>query len=445
MTKTTPITFSSEFLFGVSNAPGQVEDNLNDIWLDFGREGRLSAFLNQDLPEERLRFWTEPETEIDLAADLGVQVFRLGVDWGRIHPQPGQFDQDALNRYREILELIRAKNMKVMLTLFHFSLPQWVQRDGGWPNPKTKDHFFSFSQKVMAELGPLVDFWITFNEPQIFGTMAYTLGIFPPGKKGSVFRCLTALKEMVRAHKAVYSWAHANLENPVIGIAQHMGLHSGKSPVNKFISRFTGEFMNWYFPKRITGHMDYFGFNYYGAEWISGAAISVDDEEEYSEAGRAIYPRGLYHISKEINHRFPGLPQFITENGVSDATDLLRPSYLIQHLKVVSRLISEKIKILGYIHWTLSDNLEWSDGYGPRFGLVAVDRTKNLARTKRPSFFLYQKIIRERVITVESQDSCWAQLQAEVGTPRPFWRADDGKTGLNESKPRLIRPIDWRF
>ena len=445
MTTTQPISFSPDFLFGVSNAPGQVEDKLNDIWQDFGREGKLSAYQNQDFPEERLRFWTEPEIEIDLAAELGVHVFRLGVDWERIHPSPGVFDQDALNRYLEILEMIRSRKMKVMLTLFHFSLPKWVQKEGGWTNPLTKDHFFAFSKKVMSELNPLVDFWITFNEPQIFTTMAYTLGIFPPGKKGSLLSSLKALKEMVHSHKSIYTWAHTHLEKPIIGIAQHMGYHSGKTPVNKFISGFTGEFMNWYFPKRIKGHLDYFGFNYYGAEWIAGASISIDEEEEFSEAGRAIYPRGLYLISKEIKKRFPELPQFITENGVSDATDLIRPNYLIQHLKVVAALTTENINILGYIHWTLSDNLEWSDGYGPKFGLVAVDRKKNLTRIKRSSFFLYQKIIQEKVISSETQDSCWARLQSHVGEPRPFWRADDGKTGLNEAKERLIRPIDWRF
>lgn len=94
--------------------------------------------------------------------------------------------------------------------------------------------------------------------------------------------------------------------------------------------------MNWYFPDLIKGKMDFFGFNYYGAEWIKGAGVDIDPEEEYSEAGRAIYPTRLYQIMLEIKKRYPTLPQFITENGISDDTDWLRPSYLIEHLLAIS-------------------------------------------------------------------------------------------------------------
>jgi beta-glucosidase/6-phospho-beta-glucosidase/beta-galactosidase len=441
----TTVSFPQDFLFGIANAPGHVEDMLDDIWMAFGRDGNIRAFSNQTLPEERLRFWTQPEVEINLAHELGAQVFRLGVDWGRIHTAPGVFDQATIDRYKEIIQMIRAKNMKVMLTLFHFTVPKWVQNEGGWTNDETKTHFIQFSKLIMSEFGPMVDFWITFNEPQIFATMAYTFGFFPPGIKGNVITTIHSLKEMIRAHKEIYTWAHKNLKSPLIGIAQHMGHHTGRGVLNKTISKFTGGFMNWYFPNRIKGYMDYFGFNYYGAEWIKGAAISMDPKEEYSEAGRAIDPKGLYLISKKIKKKFGDLPQFITENGVADATDFIRPSYLIQHLRVVDKLRSENIKMMGYIYWTITDNMEWADGYCPKFGLVAVDRDNNLNRVIRPSFYLYQKIIREREISVEMQDTAWNLLQSHVGEARPFCRSEDGKTGLDVPVERLIRDNDWRF
>ena len=441
----TAINFSPDFMFGIANAPGHVEDQLDDIWMDFGRDGNIKAFLNQGIPEERLRFWTQPEIEIDLAHELGVQVFRLGVDWGRIHTSAGTFDEAAITRYKEIIKMIRDRKMKVMLTLFHFTVPKWIQAEGGWTNCETKNHFVDFSKKIMTDFDGMVDFWITFNEPQIFATMAYTFGFFPPGIKGSAMTAISSLKEMIRAHKDIYTWAHKTLNFPVIGIAQHMGHHTGRGLINKTLSLFTGQFMNWYFPNRIKGFMDYFGFNYYGAEWIKGAAISIDSEQEYSEAGRAINPKGLYLISKKIKKRFGDLPQFITENGVADATDYIRPSYLIEHLRVVNQLVSEKINILGYIHWTISDNMEWSDGYCPKFGLVSVDRNNNLQRIKRPSFYLYQKIIRDREITIETQDSAWNLLQSHVGENRPFCRSDDGKTGLDVPSERVIKALDWRF
>ena len=441
----TPQRFPDDFLFGIANAPGHVEDQLDDIWMDFGRAGHIKAFLNQAIPEERLQFWSHPEVEINLAQELNVKIFRLGVDWGRIHTGPGQFDENAILRYREILGLVKAKDMKIMLTLFHFSMPKWIQEQGGWVNPETKKEFFEFAKKVMTEFHPQVDYWITFNEPQIFATMAYGFGFFPPGIAGGPKTVLTSLQEMISAHKNIYHWAHANIPTPSIGIAQHMGHHTARKPLHKALSKLSGGFMNWYFPNRIKQEMDYFGFNYYGAEWIKGFAISIDPLEEYSEAGRAINPRGLHKISLEIKKKFPNLPQFITENGVADATDWIRPSYLIEHLRVVQALLAERVKILGYIHWTLSDNMEWSDGYCPKFGLVGVERGSGLARVKRPSFFLYQKIITDRVITPEQRDSAWALLQSHGGEERPFCRSDDGQTGLDVPIPRKIRETDWRF
>lgn len=452
------VTFPNDFLFGIANAPGHVEDFLDDIWADFGDAGNIRAFQNQVRPKDRLEFWTKPEIEINLAHELGTQIFRLGIDWGRIHTAPGVFDQAAIERYKEILTMIRAKNMKVMLTLFHFTVPKWIQKDGGWTNKTTTNHFVEFSKYAMKIFAPQVDYWITFNEPQVFATMAYTFGFFPSGEfegENNLFslinigpikgRTVKSLNRMVKAHKIIYKWAHENLEAPKIGIAQHMGYHTGKSKFNKILSKLSGKFMNWYFPEKIKGYMDYFGFNYYGAEWIKGASISMDDEEEYSEAGRAINPNGLYEISKEINRKFPEVPLFITENGVADSTDLIRPSYLIEHLRVVDALIKEGIKVDGYIHWTITDNMEWADGYCPKFGLVAVDRKNDLKRIKRPSFNLYKTIIEDRGFNQKTQDDAWQLVQSHVGEPRPFCRADDGRTGLDTPIERTIRKVDWRF
>ena len=118
--------FEEPFFFGLATAPGQSEDQLPDIWADWGRDGRTAAFRNQARPEERLQFWTHPEVELDLAARTGIQVYRLGVDWGRVMPRPHAFDPAALARYREIMRMIRARHMRVMLTLMHHSVPRWA-------------------------------------------------------------------------------------------------------------------------------------------------------------------------------------------------------------------------------------------------------------------------------------------------------------------------------
>ena len=448
-------TFPDSFLFGVANAPGHVEDDLSDTWMRFAEKDKIRAFNNIPSPQTRLEFWTKPEIELDMSAQLGVNVFRLGVDWGRIQTAPNTYDQAAIDHYKKILQMIRDRKMKVMLTLFHFTVPKWIEDKGGWKNEETKTHFLNFAQKVMTEFHSQVDFWITFNEPQIFATMAYTAGVFPPGEKSSFLSMLNlgfyqgeTIKSLVRmseSHNELYDWAKKNLPQTQIGISQHMGFHNGKNFFNKFLSGLTGEFMNWYFPDLIKGKMDFFGFNYYGAEWIKGAGVDIDPEEEYSEAGRAIYPTGLYQIMLEIKKRYPTLPQFITENGISDDTDWLRPSYLIEHLLAISKAQTKGIPVLGYIHWTITDNMEWADGYCPKFGLISVDRENGFARQRRPSYYLYQSIIKSKIISKDERDNSWKLVQSHVGEDRPFCRADDGVTGLDTPVKRKVKAVDWRF
>lgn len=446
--------FPHDFLFGVASAPGHVEDQLNDTWMDFAKENKIRAFNNVSSPEKRLEFWTKPEKEINDAHDLGIQIYRLGVDWGRVQTSPSDFDEEAIEHYKKIIQKARSKNTKIMLTLFHFTVPKWLEEKGGWKSDEAASSFLTFSKRIISEFHPLVDFWITFNEPQIFSSMAYTMGVFPPGEKSSFLSLLDigiyegstikVLKRMGKTHNELYDWAKKSFPESQFGISQHMGFHDGKNFLTKFFSRFTGEFMNWYFPKLIEGKMDFFGFNYYGAEWVGLTGVEIAEDEEYSEAGRAIYPTGLYKTMMEIKNRYPALPQFITENGISDAMDWLRPSYLVEHLLAISRAQNDGVKVLGYIFWTLTDNMEWSDGYCPKFGLIEVDR-KTMNRTRRPSFFLYQSIIQERVISEHTRNVSWNLVESHSGDERPFCRGEDGISGLDVPKMRTIRSVDWRF
>lgn len=230
-----------------------------------------------------------------------------------------------------------------------------------------------------------------------------------------------------------------------MGIAHNMGYYSGKTRLNRLLGKVSGNLMNWRFPNRIRGHMDFYGFNYYGAEWFKGKKIDVDPREEYSEAGRAVYPEGLYVLLKQINSRFHGLPILITENGISDDTDILRPAYIIEHLMVVAKAREEGIPVMGYFAWTLTDNLEWQDGYCPKFGMVAVDRKNNLARNPRPSYYLWKKIVTTREVSDHMRNEAWQQVRDNVGKERPFFRDDDGFTALNVPRPRPIVDKDWRF
>lgn len=448
-------TLPSTFFFGLATAPGHVEDGLDDIWKVWGETGKTRAFQNTSIPQERLKFWTNPEVELDLAAKTGIQVYRLGVDWGRVMPKPHVFDQEVIKRYHQILSQVKKRKMKIMLTLMHHSVPKWAQEMNGWHNDEMKNHFKEFSQKMIEEFQPEVEYWITFNEANVFATLAYTAGLWPPGEKRTFTSMLAlgpirgetvkAMDRMSDSHNEIYKWAHEKFPKIKMGIAHNMAYYTGKSFLDRISARYTSHVMNWRFPKQIKGHMDFFGFNYYGAEWIKGTAVDVDPVEEYSEAGRAIYAQGLYLLLKDIHDDYPDLPIIITENGISDATDNLRPAYLIEHLEAMAAAMKEGVPVIGYIFWTLSDNMEWSDGYCPKFGLVAVDRANKLKRIPRASYTLFQRIVTTHQISPALRNYAWNKVVANIGKERPFCRADDGLNALDVPVKRKVVAKDWRF
>jgi beta-glucosidase/6-phospho-beta-glucosidase/beta-galactosidase len=448
------LRFPEEFVFGIATAPAQTEDGLHDIWEDWGRAGKIRAYPTHLIPEVRNGSWSHPERDLEFILKLKVQAVRLGVDWGRVMPAPDRFDESAILGYRAFIHSLKAHQIRIMLTLSHHSVPKWIQEKQGWLNPETKSHFVTFSKRMIQEFKTEVDWWITFNEPQIFSILAYKEGIWPPGERdgftsflnlpfyqGNVIR---SLQNQIAAHQEVYDFGHQESPKIKIGIAQHSGFHRGATLLGRMIAPWSGDFMNWYFLDAIREKMDFTGMNYYGAEWISGKGIETLPDEEYSEAGRAVYPEGLYRLIKEAHLRY-SRPIFITENGIADSTDWIRPAYLSEHLAAVHKALQEKIPVSGYFQWTLSDNLEWSDGYCPKFGLTEVVRDQHLARIPRASFFLYQEMARSHTLTQIERSKAWSDYQMHVGQDRPYCRSDNGLDALDAPSLRKIPLKDWRF
>jgi beta-glucosidase/6-phospho-beta-glucosidase/beta-galactosidase len=222
--------------------------------------------------------------------------------------------------------------------------------------------------------------------------------------------------------------------------------HIPKELINKLSASVSWKKMNYLFLDKTIGHMDFIGLNYYGVEKVKNIGITLDPTVEYSDSGRGISPNGLYEIIHKLNKRYAHkkLPYVITENGVADATDLTRPAYLVEHLKVIRKLMNEGTKFLGYVHWTLTDNFEWADGYCPKFGLVEMDR-KTGTRHPRPSFYFYQDIIKKRAVSQQQIDWAWEQNIARARQDRPTCRAVDGVNSLDDYRFEKFKGIDWRF
>lgn len=467
------LNFPKDFMFGLANAPGHVEDNLNDIWLDFAQnDNGVYAYHNQTRPEDRLKFWSKYKTEIDIAAATGIQIFRLGIDWGRLTYKSindkclkkkncqQKIDMQAVAHYQKIIKYIRSKNLKVMLTLFHHSLPVWAKKYGGFKKKYISKLFVDFSKQVFPHFNPLVDYWITFNEPTVYAMLTHIVGLWPSGFKRPAGglgilnlgplkgRAMRVQKNMSIAHNKIYTWMHKQDKQVKISIAKNTAFYTGNTAISKMFSKIARRSFNYFFMSKVINHLDYIGINYYGAEHVKGLGVQIKEDEEYSEAGRAVSPNGFYKVIMDIHEKYnkeKQLPFFITENGVADATDKIRPSYLIEHLAAIRAVMNNGVKVLGYIFWTLTDNWEWADGYCPKFGLVAVDRENGLKRTPRPSYFLFSKIAITKQVSSIERDLAWAMVKSSMGKNRPFCRSMDGVTPLDVPAPRPVVFKDWRF
>lgn len=444
--------------WGVATAPGHVEDRLSDLWMDWAARGNVSAFQRETAPEKRLLFWTAPEIEMKWMERLGVQWVRTGIDWGRIQPhESGAYDETAILGYLQTIRRLK-KHHRVLLTLFHHSLPIWAMKRGGWSDPSVLQAWEKWVQVMAERFGAQVDGVVTLNEPVIFVLLSDGLREWPnpsfirggmsildwnplPFFQGRVFRSLSHLDS---AHRSARDAFRAVSPRLPVGIAHHYSRHrSTGSWLARLIHPSIVEFMNWRFPESIEDAVDFVGVNYYGSELFSRSGLVDDPDREVSEAGRAVDAPGLTELLVEMNARMKKrgrtIPIWITENGVADRTDHLRVPYLYAHLRAIARAVELGVRVETYFHWTLSDNWEWGDGYCPKFGLLAVDRSQLTERQPRPSYDAYREVIRTQRIPDEKFSAALDHYRSLQGALRPTCRGDEPTRGLDQP-----RQIPWR-
>ncbi|CAM6016116.1 unnamed protein product [Sphagnum balticum] len=431
----------------------------------------VAAWQNAIHPEERVRFWSDPDTELKLAQGANQTFFRMGVDWSRIMPSEPvngieSVDWKAVKRYRYIIERVLAHGMRVMLTLFHHSIPSWAAEYGGWREKKTIKYFLDFTRLVVEQYGDLIDYWVTMNEPHVFAMLTYCAGAWPGGDPNLLETATAAMprgvfkvvmEAMAEAHIGAYDIIH-NLSKSTkkvkVGFAHHVSFMRPYGLFDVPLVVFSNWMTRFAYCDDVAHKCDFLGINYYGQEVVSAPGLKNVEDDEYSESGRGVYPDGLYRMLLQFDERYKkyNMPFIITENGVSDATDIIRRPYIIEHLLAVRAAMDKGVKIEGYCFWTISDNWEWADGYGPKFGLVAVDRHKNLERLPRPSYYLYAEVSKTGKVTRKQRKEAWEELQSAVrqGMTRPFCRAINNHGlmfagGLDVPIERPFAVRDWRF
>ena len=419
--------FPRGFLWGTATAAHQVEgNNTNNNWWAWEQEaGRIAQGHKSGLACD---WWSGRWREdFDRAVEGGQNAHRLSIEWSRVQPEPGRWDEDALDRYRQMLRGLHERGLTPMVTLHHFTDPLWLSEQGGWENPLVVGYFEAYTRRVVEALREYATLWVTINEPNVLIAFAYLLGLWPPGKK-SVVLAGRVMTNQVRAHAAAYRAIHSLQHEARVGIALNctpmLPARHWFTP-DRMVAGLQHRIFVDFFPQAISSGtlrffgrvrrvpeakntQDYLGINYYTREYVAFDLLNPGNlfmrrfyppDAELSVTGhQANDPVGIY-AAIQWGLKFK-LPILITENGVEDIDDHLRPRYLAQHLHQVWRAVNFNYPVKGYFHWTLVDNFEWERGWTQRFGLWELDLDTQ-ARRKRPSADLYAEICRENGISSE--------------------------------------------
>lgn len=418
------LRFSPRFLFGTATSSYQVEGGLTDNdWYDW--EGLPGRIRDGRRAGSACDWWAgRAEEDLRLSAELGHHAHRCSLEWSRLEPEPGRFDDGAFKRYREIFSAARDAGLELFVTVNHFTLPRWAAARGSWLHRGLADRFAGLCGRVASELGDLVSAFATLNEPSVVAFIGYAGHLWPPGMKDPACAPV-ALTNMLRAHAGGYRAIKSVAPDAQVGIVLNAPYFD---PVHAGIDRALAGMQDWAFtevvlralkggylwpplsfvPSRIpglAGALDWIGLNYYGRfgvrfdpsapEMFFGRHVQEPTvRTEWTDWGQP-WPDGL---TAQL-HRFGklGVPVYVTENGIYDNTDTQRPEFLRRHIRAVHRAWTEGVDVRGYFHWSLLDNFEWAEGYATHFGLVEVDFETG-ARKPRGSAEVYRQICADRAL-----------------------------------------------
>lgn len=401
--------FPKGFLWGCSTAAYQVEGgNDHSNWTAWERRKRLSPC---GLAANSWDMWRD-----DLAClqELHANSYRFSVEWSRVEPHPGEYDEAVLERYVLMARTLRLAGIQPMVTLHHFSEPAWLYEryPQGWLADGPEGCFTRFVGKMAHALRGEVNDWITFNEPMVWLLFGYGLGHFPPGFRRILSLEKTFLKNglvdrVAAAHRAAYLLIHDAVPDARVSIAQNIvDLEPARARVDDLKAlQIWDRFMHTHLLDLLKSSrtLDYIGLNYYTRIFVRAGRLAPlgvfpcygeveaalgprlfrwlggrRGGREITDMGWEVVPEGLGRVALRLSRDY-GLPLIVAENGIADSTGLKREDFLRKHLKSLAGAMSKGADVRGYMHWSLLDNYEWGS-FGPRFGLYSVDREGGFKR-----------------------------------------------------------------
>jgi len=405
---TSKLDFPPDFEWGAAVAAHQVEGGNHNNWSEW--EKRVDASGNTpiqhgDVSGQAADQWNRyPEDVRRMKEELGLNGYRFSIEWSRIEPEQGRFDEAAIAHYHAVLDALHAAGIAPMVTIHHFTHPVWFEELGAFEKAENIPLFLRFAEKVFSEYEGKVSRWCTFNEIGPYSVMGYGLGVFPPGVK-SYRRMAQVMRNVLVTHVQTYRLLKSlpGGDEAQIGLAKNIFqfdpyrrwnlIHWVQCRVmdnvfNQTILTFlkTGHF-HLHIPGRVRmvetipdagGCLDFIGLNYYSTLLIS---LFMKKEPPFEPNLRpfqiradmpyAIYGEGFHRALHRISQLEK--PIWVTENGIADAKDDRRALWIQRYLYALNKAREEGCDVRGYYYWSLIDNFEWAEGYAMRFGLYEVD------------------------------------------------------------------------
>ena len=392
------------FLWGAGYSGHQVEGNNihSQAWKN---EKDRSDVTESGLACNSYEMW---EKDVEIAKELKLGAFRTSVEWSRIEPCEGHFDQAAADHYVALFAALKESGIKVFATMVHFTHPQWFEEKEHFLKLENRKYFERYLEFIVPQIAPYVDFWNVMNE--------FNLG---NSEKQITFKLACVQYHALGYHvikkysKAPVSSAHAlvqympkrlfNRWDTTLAAYRDLQDHEFF-----FHAMRTGEIL---YPMRegiyvpeVKDTVDYWSINSYVRDLIDGRKARADgsrfpfqkmkmiSEDCYLEE---FNPECMVHNLSRLTDK----PVYITENGCCCDDDRFRIVFISEYLSAIREAINLGVDVRGYLYWSMLDNYEWGS-YAPRFGLYSVDRN-TFERTAKPSAELYRKIIENNGVSQE--------------------------------------------
>jgi len=376
-----PTPFPDGFRWGTATAAHQIEGgNWNNDWWQWEQTAGSGCV---EPSGDACDSWNRGAEDVALLAELGFDNYRFSIEWSRIEPEEGMWSTASIDHYRAFAEALLEHGIDPVITFHHFTTPRWVAARGGWTDAAIVDRFGSFCERAAGALAPVMRRACTINEPNIVSTMGHMAGVFPPGLRDIELR-RTVNGIFCAAHRRAVDVIRSAAPGVPVGVtlsmSDYQALDGGESKRDQIRRRMEDEFLE------ATEGDDFVGVQTYSRTRVGpNGAVGNEDGVPVLPMGYELYPQSLEATLRRAWEVTGGqVPLLVTENGIGTEDDDQRIAYVRDALAGVLRAIADGIDVRGYTYWSLLDNFEWAFGYGPKFGLVEVDRS-TFARSPKPS------------------------------------------------------------